>query len=66
MNFDDLDRAQRQWDERARVAQATAAQSLARLLQLAECRDTGQAARVTRFLAATYNGNSYTFDPFLI
>jgi len=64
VNFDDLDRQQLQWDERARVAQAASAQSLARLMQLAERSDTGQAARVARFLAATYNGHSYAFDLF--
>lgn len=64
MNFDDRDRMQMQWEERARVAQAAAAQSLSRLLQLAESRDTGQSARIAGFLAATYNGHSYAFDLF--
>ena len=42
----------------ARSGEATrkGAQAFARLLQLAETRDSGQVPRVARFLAATYNG----------
>ena len=64
MNFDDLGRQQQVWAERARAAQAAAAQALGRLLRLAERHDTGQAAHVVQFLAATHNGHSYSFDLF--
>ena len=40
------------------------AQAFARLLQLAETRDSGQIPRVARFLAATYNGQAFQLDPF--
>lgn len=40
------------------------AQAFARLLQLAEERDSGQIARIARFIAATYNGEAFQFDPF--
>ena len=46
--------------------QATQAgtQAFARLLTLAEERDSGQIPRITRFLAATYNGQAFPFDLF--
>jgi hypothetical protein len=34
------------------------------LVELAERSDTGQARRVARFLASTYNGEAYPFDLF--
>ena len=40
------------------------AQAFARLLRLAEERDSGQIARIARFIAATYNGEAFQFDPF--
>jgi hypothetical protein len=40
------------------------AQAFARLLKLAETRDSGQIPRVARFLAATYNGQAFQLDPF--
>ena len=64
MNIDDFGRQQQEWGERARTAQALAAQALARLLAIAERSDTGQAGRVAQFLAATYNGRNYAFDLF--
>ena len=50
----------------ARSGEATCkgAQAFARLLQLAETRDSGQIPRVARFLAATYNGQAFQLDPF--
>jgi hypothetical protein len=50
----------------ARSGEATrkGAQAFARLLQLAETRDSGQIPRVARFLAATYNGQAFQLDPF--
>lgn len=64
MGFDEIDRQQREWDARARAAQASAAQAYARLLALAESRDSGQVRRVVRFLASTYNGEVFPFDLF--
>ena len=49
---------------RASEATRTGAQAFGRLLQLAEQRDSGQIARVVRFIAATYNGDAFKFDPF--
>ena len=40
------------------------AQAFAWLLKLAEERDSGQIPRIARFLAATYNGQAFPFDPF--
>lgn len=40
------------------------AQAFARLLQLAETRDSGQVARVVRFIGAVYNGHAFAFDLF--
>lgn len=40
------------------------AQAFARLLQLAETRDSGQIPRIARFLASTYNGQAFPLDPF--
>lgn len=50
----------------ARSGEATrkGVQAFARLLQLAETRDSGQIPRVARFLAATYNGQAFQLDPF--
>ena len=39
------------------------AQAFARLLQLAETRDSGQIPRIARFIAATYNGQAFQLDP---
>lgn len=40
------------------------AQAFARLLNLAETRDSGQIPRIARFLAATYNGHAFQLDLF--
>jgi hypothetical protein len=50
----------------ARSERATreAAPAFARLLMLAEERDSGQIVRVVRFLAATYDGQAYPLDLF--
>jgi len=62
--MDDFSAKQREWDERARNAQAAAAQAYGRLLRRAETSDSGQAGTIARFLASTYNGHAYTFDLF--
>lgn len=40
------------------------AQAFERLLRLAETRDSGQVRRVARFIAAVYNGQVFSWDPF--
>lgn len=55
---------QREWEARALQAQAKAAQAYLRLVELAERSDTGQAARVARFLASTFNGSAYPLNLF--
>ena len=52
------------FEPRSRDATATGAQAFARLLALAEQRDSGQIVRVVQFIAATYNGQAFTFDLF--
>ena len=51
---------------RLRSSEATAkgGQAFLRLLTLAEKRNTGQIARVAKFIASTYNGNAFPFDLF--
>lgn len=53
-----------QYDARSRQATQAGAQAFARLLKLAEERDSGQIARIARFLAATYNGQAFQLDLF--
>jgi len=52
------------FEPRSRDATATGAQAFARLLQLAEQRNSGQIVRVVQFIAATYNGQAFAFDLF--
>lgn len=51
-------------DARSRQATQAGAQAFARLLRLAETRDSGQIPRIARFLAAGYNGHAFKFDLF--
>jgi hypothetical protein len=51
-------------DSLSRQATQAGAQAYARLMELAEERDSGQIARIARFLAATYNGRAFPLDPF--
>jgi hypothetical protein len=53
-----------EWQRRAAEAQGRAAHAYARLLQIAESSGTGQANRVAQFVAATFNGSAFVFDPF--
>jgi hypothetical protein len=55
MNIEKMGLLQDAWGERANKAQAAAAQAYERLLVIAERSDTGQAARVARFVAATFD-----------
>lgn len=52
------------FESRACEATRAGADAFARLLKLAEERSSGQIARVARFLAACYNGQTFPFDPF--
>jgi hypothetical protein len=46
--------------------QAKAAHGFSRLLRIAETEDTGQAQKIAKFLAATFNGRSFPLDLFEI
>ena len=52
------------FEPRSRDATAIGAQAFARLLALAEQRNSGQIVRVVRFIAATYNSQAFAFDLF--
>jgi len=52
------------FESRSSAATASGAHAFARLLQLAEQRSSGQVLRVVQFIAATYNGQAFWFDPF--
>ena len=52
------------YQARSRDATALGAEAYARLLALAEHHDSGQIARVVQFIAATYNGQAFSFDLF--
>lgn len=64
MSPDAIDAALTQFDTRSRQATHAGAQAFARLLKLAEERDSGQIPRIARFLAASYNGQAFPFDMF--
>ena len=49
-------------NSRATEAQAKAAQAYARLLHMAETGQGGQTEHVARFVAGTYNGDTFPFD----
>jgi hypothetical protein len=53
-----------EWARRAAQAQAAAAHAYARLLTMAETRDSGQVRRVAQFVASTYDGATFPFDLF--
>ena len=58
----DLQDNEQEWKRRATAAQAQAAQAYARLVVLAETRESGQIRRIATFLASTYNGQAFPFD----
>ena len=64
MSPDSVDAAIAQCDPRSRQATQGGVQAFARLLKLAEERDSGQIPRVARFVAAIYNGEAFPFDLF--
>ena len=49
---------------RMNAATAQGGQAYARLLDLAETRQSGQIRRIARFIASTYNGQAFPFDLF--
>lgn len=59
-----LDASLQECENRGIAAQAKAAHAYARLLHLAETRDSGQIQYITRFLASTYNGTAFPWNPF--
>ena len=62
--LEEIEAALDEYQTRSRAATAAGAQAFARLLHLAEERDSGQIGRVARFLAATYNAQAFPFDVF--
>ena len=64
MSFDALDAELALFYTRSGQATQAGAQAFARLLELAEVRDSGQIRRIAGFLAATYNGQAFPLDPF--
>ena len=63
-SHEDIEAAFDAYRTRSRAATAVGAQAFARLLCLAEERDSGQIGRVVRFLAATFNGQAFPLDLF--
>ncbi len=64
MGHDTIDAEIAACDALSLQATQAGAQAFARLLKLAEERDSGQIPRIARFLAATYNGHAFPFDLF--
>ena len=59
MGHDTIDAEIAACDALSLQATQAGAQAFARLLKLAEERDSGQIPRIARFLAATYNGQAF-------
>ena len=66
MNHDTVEAELRGHGARSRRATHAGAQAFARLLALAEERNSGQIVRIARFLAATYNGQAFPLDAFAL
>ena len=64
MNHDAIGAEIAACDGRSLQATRAGAQAFARLLKLAEERNSGQIPRIARFLAASYNGQAFQFDLF--
>ena len=62
--FAELRAKDAEWQRRATEVQAKAAHAYARLIELAETSDTGQASRIANFVASTFNGRAFLFDLF--
>ena len=63
-NNRDLEGRLKSYESRSAQAQANAAHAYDRLLVLAETCSSGQIPKIVAFIAATYNGASFTFDLF--
>jgi hypothetical protein len=59
-----VEQQQMEWSRRAVASQAAAAQAFARLLTMAEQSQNGQGHRIALFIAATFDGDTFPFDPF--
>jgi hypothetical protein len=64
MSHDAIDAEIAACDARSLQATRAGAQAFARLLKLAEERNSGQIPRIARFLAAAYNGQAFQLDLF--
>jgi len=64
MDHDTIDAETAECDSLSLEATQAGVQAFARLLKLAETRDSGQIPRIARFLAATYNGQAFQLDQF--
>lgn len=62
--LEEFGETQRRMQLRKQAATARGGQAFARLLALAETRDSGQARRIAQFIAASYDGAAFTFDLF--
>jgi hypothetical protein len=62
--YEEIEATLDEYQTRSRAATAAGAQAFARLLHLAEERDSGQIVRIARFLAASFNGQVFPLDPF--
>lgn len=61
---EEIEAALDEFQTRSRAATTSGAQAFARLLRLAEERNSGQIARIAHFLAATFNGQAFPLDVF--
>jgi hypothetical protein len=64
MGHDTIDAELAACDVLSLQATQAGAHAFARLLKLAETRDSGQIPRIARFLAATYNGHAFQLNLF--
>lgn len=64
MSQEEIELQERAWARRSGTTEAAAVAAYERLLQLAEAGLSGQARTVARFVAATFDGQSFRFDPF--
>lgn len=64
MAFNEIDRQEREWQDRSRVAQTEATEAFSRLLCLAEAHDSGQIRTIAKFIASTFDSSTFPFDLF--
>lgn len=64
MNHEQIEQQTLDWDTKAQGAEAAATAAFARLLEIAEQGYSGQARTVANFIAATFDGQTFTFDFF--